>query len=466
MPARSTTRVIQTPILLLAIAEAVILYSSVYVAGLVVCSVNLELCEQVLGQLVPKGANVTLIMILSFLSMGLYQFHRRVYFRETIARVVVGFLVGSVALAVTFYFYPFLNVSPQIWLIAVIYSFIAFLGLRYFFFRTVDENIFRRNVLVLGAGDRAASIYDLRRRADRRGFRLLGIVPVDGDPSFLKTTDLIDKNRTLLDIAIGCDADEIVIALDDRRGNLPIKELLKCKLHGVAILDLLEFLERESGKIRVDLVNPDWLIFSPGFKVTKIRRIVKRFVDILVGMTVLLLTWPILILVTLAIKLEDGFRQPVFYRQLRVGYNGEHFKIFKFRSMKIDAESDGQAVWASLNDSRVTRIGRLIRKARIDELPQIFNILRGQMSVVGPRPERPSFVAMLSESIPYYDERHTVKPGVTGWAQLNYSYGSSIKDAIEKLQYDLYYVKNQNLILDLAIMIQTVEVILWGKGAR
>ena len=231
-------------------------------------------------------------------------------------------------------------------------------------------------------------------------------------------------------------------------------------------MDLLEFLERESGKIRVDLVNPDWLIFSPGFKVTKIKRIVKRFVDILVGMTVLLLTWPILILVTLAIQLEDGFRQPVFYRQLRVGYNGEHFKIFKFRSMKIDAESDGQAVWASLDDSRVTRIGRLIRKARIDELPQIFNILRGQMSAVGPRPERPSFVAMLSESIPYYDERHTVKPGVTGWAQLNYSYGSSIQDAIEKLQYDLYYVKNQNLILDLAIIIQTVEVILWGKGAR
>lgn len=466
MPTRSTTRGIRIPILLLAGAEAVILYSSVYVAGLIVFRGNLELCEQVLGQLAPKGANLALIMILSFLSMGLYQLHQRVYFREIIARVVVGFLVGSVALAVTFYFFPFLNISPLIWIIAVIYSFISLLSLRYFFLRTVDENIFRRNVLVLGAGDRAASISDLRRRADRRGFRLLGMIPVDGDTISLKTIDLIDKNRSLLDIAIERDADDIVIALDERRGNLPIKELLKCKLHGIDVLDLLEFLERESGKIRVDLVNPGWLIFSSGFKVTKIRRIIKRIVDILVSITALLLTWPVLILVALAIKLEDGFGQPVLYRQLRVGYKGEQFIVFKFRSMKLDSEPDGQALWASKNDSRVTRIGRLIRKAHIDELPQIFNVLRGQMSIVGPRPERPSFVATLSESIPYYDERHTVKPGVTGWAQLKYSYGSSLQDAVEKLHYDLYYVKNQNLVLDLAIMIQTVEVVLWGKGAR
>jgi sugar transferase (PEP-CTERM system associated) len=320
--------------------------------------------------------------------------------------------------------------------------------------------------MIYGAGERAASILDLRRRADRRGFRIVGNLAAPGD-SFVGDKNILKANgKSITDIAIEHQADEIVVAMDDRRGNLPIRELLDARLQGIDVIDLLHFLERETGKIRVDLVNPGWLIFSSGFRTSRFRRFNKRLVDIVVSATLLLLFWPIMLLITLAIKIEGGFKAPVLYRQSRVGYNDEPFWVLKYRSMRMDAEEDGKAVWATEDDGRITRVGRFLRQYRLDELPQILNVLRGQMSLVGPRPERPEFVDSLKESIPYYSERHTVKPGVTGWAQLRYSYGSSAEDAIEKLQYDLYYVKNHGLMLDIMIILQTVEVVLWGKGAR
>ena len=261
-------------------------------------------------------------------------------------------------------------------------------------------------------------------------------------------------------------ADEVVIAMDDRRGNLPVRELMNCKLGGVQVIDIIEFLERETGKIRIDLVRPGWLIFSSGFRISRPRRVAKRIVDLIIGFVIGLISLPFMVLIVLAIKIEDGLAAPVLYRQVRVGFRGENFNVLKFRSMREDAESDGQAVWAEENDSRITRVGRILRKLRLDELPQVFNVIRGEMSIVGPRPERPQFVDKLSESIPFYAERHSVLPGVTGWAQIQYPYGSTEHDAAEKLQYDLYYVKNHNLFLDLMIILQTVEVVLWGKGSR
>jgi sugar transferase (PEP-CTERM system associated) len=254
--------------------------------------------------------------------------------------------------------------------------------------------------------------------------------------------------------------------MDERRGNLPVKELLDARLKGVQVIDLLEFMERESGKIRIDLVNPGWLIFSSGFRISRLREFSQRTVDLVASATLIFFSWPIMLLVAAAIMLEDGIRAPVLYRQCRVGKGGVPINVLKFRSMSVDAESDGKAVWATENDSRITKVGNILRNVRLDELPQLFNVLRGQMSLVGPRPERPEFVNELQESIPYYAERHAVKPGVTGWAQLKYSYGASEEDAIEKLQYDLYYIKNQSLLLDIMIILQTVEVVLWGKGAR
>jgi len=458
-------RTIHTPLLLLGVAELLILYSSFYVGALVVYG-SIEACENELGTLNPSAVTIAIVFLAALTSMGLYNFHQRLYFREALVRVVAAIVLGSMVLSAVFYMLPTIAISRGLTAVALVYALLLLLGVRYFFLRHVDENAFRHRTLVYGAGDRASAISDLRRKADRRGFKVVGSMPAPGDAQIIANGTPLFHDRNIDELATELDADEIVIAMDNRRGNLPIKDLLSCKLRGIRVIDLVEFLERESGKIRIDLVNPGWLIFSHGFQIRKFRRFNKRATDLVAGLVILLLTWPIMLIIAIAIKLEDGVRATVLYRQKRVGFRGQIFNVLKFRSMQEDAESDGQAVWAAEDDERVTRIGRILRKAHLDELPQTFNVIRGQMSFVGPRPERPEFVEQLSESIPYYAERHTVQPGVTGWAQLRYAYGSSEEDALEKLQYDLYYVKNHSLLLDAVIMLQTVEVVLWGKGAR
>jgi len=405
-------------------------------------------------------------MFTSLIAMGLYQFNQRLYFHEVIIRLLVGFAIASIALAAIYYSIPAIALPRSISLVAVVYSLLAMLVIRFFFVRHVDENIFRCRTLIFGAGERANAIADLRRKADRRGFKIVGSVPAPGDSRVTDRNGLLIRDKSLSWLASELEADEIVIAMDDQRGNLPIRELLDCKLKGVRVIDLMEFLERESGKIRIDLVKPGWLIFSSGFRTSRLRRLNKRLIDLILGVMTLFVTWPIILAISIAIKFEDGIRAPVFYRQRRVGANGQIFRVIKFRSMIENAEVAGGAQWALENDPRITKVGAFLRKYRLDELPQVINVLRGQMSLVGPRPERPKFVDELAESIPYYSERHTVRPGITGWAQLRYSYGATEEDSAEKLQFDLYYVKNQNFFLDLAIILQTVEVVLWGKGAR
>lgn len=445
--------------------ELAILFSSVYVAGFIVLGSAAE-GEMLFGPVAPKALLVTAVVLLSLIAMGLYQFHQRLYFNEAVVRVLVGLTLACLALAVLFYAYPPILIPRHIAAVAIAYALILLLLVRYVFVRTVDEHVFRRTTLVYGAGDRAASITGIRRRADRRGFRVVGRIAALGDTVVGDQEVLRTDGRSIADIAIEKGAEEIVVAMDERRGNLPIRELLDARLKGIDVIDLLEFLERETGKIRIDLVSPGWLIFSPGFRRSGFRAFAKRALDITVSSLMLIFTWPIMLLVAVAIKIEDGFSAPVLYKQERVGQGNTPFNVVKFRSMGEDAEQDGQAVWASQNDSRVTRVGNFLRKFRLDELPQIFNVLAGQMSIVGPRPERPEFVRELEENIPYYSERHVVKPGVTGWAQLKYTYGASEEDAVEKLQYDLYYIKNQTVFLDMLIMLQTVEVVLWTKGAR
>ena len=465
MPAWSINNKIRTPLLIIGGIESLILFSSIYVGGLVVFG-SITTCQEVLGPLAPRAAVVTVILITSMVAMGLYQFHQRLHFHEAVVRVLVGLGTGCLALAIVFYAFPSVMISRDIATIAIGYALVLLLAVRFYFVRTVDENAFRHRTLVYGAGERASAISDLRRKADRRGFVVVGRVGASGD-AVVDETGLINLgDRSITELAIERDADEIVVAMDDRRGNLPVRDLLDAKLRGIGVIDLLEFLERETGKIRIDLVSPGWLIFSSGFRLHRMRMAVKRVHDLIGSITVLLFAWPVMLLVALAIKLEDGLRAPVLYKQIRVGQGGKPFEVLKFRSMKENAEADGKAVWATENDSRVTKVGNFLRNSRLDELPQAINVLRGQMSIVGPRPERPEFVKDLQEEIPYYAERHAVKPGVTGWAQLRYSYGASHEDAIEKLQYDLYYIKNQSLVLDIMIILQTVEVVLWGKGAR
>ena len=331
----------------------------------------------------------------------------------------------------------------------------------------MDESIFKRRVLVYGVGQRTAAISSLRRRSDRRGFEIVGFVQPDGE----SVTVPVEPGagcirRVFWSLCTPFDVHEIVVAMEDRRRGFPILGLLECRLAGMEVTELLTFLERETGRVRIDVLNPSWMIFGDGFRRDTLRLFSSRALDLFASALLVTLSLPIMLLTMLAIKLEDGWRSPIFYGQARVGLGGQTFTVLKFRSMRTDAERDGQAQWAQKSDPRVTRVGAVIRKLRIDELPQILNVLAGHMSFVGPRPERPQFVAELAQKIPYYVQRHCVKPGITGWAQLCYPYGSSEQDALEKLQYDLYYIKNNTLLFDLAILVQTAEVVFMGKGAR
>jgi sugar transferase (PEP-CTERM system associated) len=259
--------------------------------------------------------------------------------------------------------------------------------------------------------------------------------------------------------------DQIVVAVRDRRGGgFPMQQLLECRMKGVKVIELPSFFEREHRQVLLESLNPSWMVLGDGFRQGVFGNAVKRLFDLTVSGALLLLSLPVMLVTALCIYLESS--GPVLYRQERVGRGGRVFTLYKFRSMRLDAESGGTPHWAKANDDRITRVGRFIRKYRIDELPQIVNVFQGEMTFVGPRPERPFFVDQLVKQVPFYALRLTVKPGITGWAQVRYPYGASVDDAIEKLQYDLYYVKNHGLFLDLTILISTVEVVLWGKGAR
>jgi sugar transferase (PEP-CTERM system associated) len=304
----------------------------------------------------------------------------------------------------------------------------------------------------------------MRRDSDRRSFVVVGFVPVPGQPAVIDESLLIDPGQGLVELAQQLQIDEIVIAPDERRGGLPMEEMLTCVQRGISIIDLSTFFEREAGMVQLNVLDPSWLMFSGGFDYSTPRRLSKRFFDLAAAISLLLVAWPFMLLVALLVWLEDG--SPILYRQVRVGERGQHFELIKFRSMRVDAEKDGVARWATKDDDRSTRVGRFIRLTRLDELPQLFAVIMGNMSFVGPRPERPHFVELLSEEIRYYGVRHCVKPGLTGWAQLRYPYGASVRDAEEKLKFDLFYVKNHGLVFDLMIMLQTVEVVLFGRGAR
>lgn len=406
------------------------------------------------------------VMFLSMAAMGLYNARQRSRLAGLLARVAASLLGGTLVIAVLYYLFPAVQVGRGALLAAVLVAFAGCAIARLTFDRVADEDVFKRRVLIYGAGKRAQSIARLRRRSDRRGFVPVGYVAADGDdPNGVRESDRINASRSLLEICRELQADEIVVAMDDRRRQFPMEELLECRLGGVEIIELISFLERETGKVRLDVLNPSWMIFSEGFRKGRIHASLERAFDLLASFSLLVLALPFMLLTAIAIKVTEGPRASIFYRQIRVGQHGKLFGVLKFRSMREDAERNG-AQWATKGDSRVTKVGAFIRLTRIDELPQILNVLRGHMSFVGPRPERPEFVEQLNERIPYYRERHTIKPGITGWAQICYPYGSSEQDAIEKLQYDLFYVKNHSLLFYLAILLQTVEVIVWGKGAR
>jgi sugar transferase (PEP-CTERM system associated) len=422
--------------------------------------------ERRYGSLWPRAVLFSAVMLVCLLAFGLYSARQRAQLVGLVIRVAAAVAAATSLMAAALYIVPDLWIDRGVVLIAAIGATATTSLLRVLLSRTVAENLFKRRVLVYGTGARAGAIARLRRRCDRRGFLVVGFVQPDGEASTVSSEHLLNARPGLIDLCNTRGVHEVVVAMDDRRRGFPIGDLLECRFNGMEVTELLTFLERETGRVRVDVLNPSWMIFGDGFKRGPMHEFASRALDLFASSLILAAALPVILLTAVAIKLEDGWRAPVFYRQARVGMAGRSFDILKFRSMHTDAECDGNALWAEKCDRRVTRVGALIRKLRIDELPQVFNVLQGQMSFIGPRPERPQFVTEFSKKIPYYVLRHCVKPGITGWAQLCYPYGSSEHDALEKLQYDLYYIKNKCLLLDLAILVQTVEVVLLGKGAR
>ncbi len=419
-----------------------------------------------LEQAPPRALLIAFCITGAMAAFGLYHVHVRYRRTEFLLRLSMSFLFGGVAMVVVFYALPQAYIGRGVLALSLAISLLAILALRVVSMHVIRVESLKQRVLVYGAGQNADLVNTrLRRQADRQSFNVLGFVPVPGQTVRVDEALLMHAPQDgLCALAERMNVDEIVIAPDERRGGMPMDDMLHCVQRGMVVTDLSTFFEREAGMVQLSIVDPSWLVFSGGFDASLPRRLSKRFFDLVAACVLLALSWPLMLLTALAVRLES--KGPVLYRQIRVGERGRHFEIVKFRSMRVDAEGDGVARWATKDDDRSTRVGKFIRKTRLDELPQLFSVLGGEMSFVGPRPERPQFVDLLSNEIRYYGVRHSVKPGLTGWAQLRYPYGASVRDADEKLKFDLFYVKNHGLVFDMMILLQTVEVVMFGRGAR
>jgi sugar transferase (PEP-CTERM system associated) len=384
--------------------------------------------------------------------------------RELVVRLLQAAGAASIVLAALYFLRPQLMIGNGIFVSALFVFLIAILGWRLAFNQVTGSLKLEERVLFVGTGETARKV--ARQILDQHDFayRIIGFIDDDAsrvgerivNPAIVGTP--ADMERLIARHQV----DRIVVGLSDRRGKLPVQELLRAKMAGIRVEDATTTYERVTGKILIDDLRPSWLIFSDGFCVSRVMRLMKRSIDLTLSLVMVILALPAMLATALAILIEDG--RPVLYQQERVGENGRTFTLSKFRSMRKDAET-GTPIWARDDDDRVTFVGRIIRKTRLDELPQLWNVIRGDMSFVGPRPERPYFVQELSKDIPFYQQRHAVKPGITGWAQVKYRYGSSREDATEKLRYDLYYIKHLSIFFDLTIVFDTVKVVLFRKGA-
>jgi sugar transferase (PEP-CTERM system associated) len=418
------------------------------------------------AEYLPSALIFSLVMLSVLIAFGAYQ--RQVYKSTNLlaVRIASSLFLGLIVLSMTYYVAPMFFLGRGALALAVFVSFVSIMAIRLSFFRIMKAYDLRLRLLILGAGKVAGLVKEAESDGVLDGLRIMSYMPMPGDKESNKRITLVNTPGALTKYVDENNIDVIVLAMDERRKGLPVHELLDCKMGGIEVIDLLTFFERYTSKIRLDIISPSWLFLSEGFQVSILRRLMKRVFDIFSVLLLIPLVLPLFLLSALAILVEGRGKGPIFYAQTRVGEYGRHFQIYKFRSMVVDAERNGKAQWAQKRDDRITRVGQVLRKFRIDELPQLYNILRGDMSFIGPRPERPEFVKRLTEQIPYYDERHRVKPGLSGWAQIRYAYGASAEDGLEKLQYDLYYVKNYSILLDALILLQTAEVVLLGRGAH
>lgn len=461
---------VSLPLLLLMLAETAIHLGAVYLAGtLRFLDPHFHLFSPTgdAQLLLPRASLYAMVVLGVMIAFGLYNTALYRATREYKVRFFASFPAAALAMMIIFYVVPETLLGRGLLAISLTFSLLLTMVTRALFFRVIGNEALKRRVLVLGSGSRAGEVDALLEKlGPGAGFHLVGFVRCgDEQPGVHRSKLLTGDCKTLRALVQQHRVNEIVVGVRDRRnGNLSMEKLLECRLDGVNVVDLPTFFERETGYVQLNSLSASWMVYSQGFAKNSFDKLVKRIFDICVSALMLIAALPTMLLAALAIWLETG--RPVLYRQKRIGESGRVFEILKFRSMRTDAERDGVARWAQQNDDRITRVGKFIRATRIDELPQLVNVLWGEMSFVGPRPERPPFVSDLSGKVPYYASRHSVKPGITGWAQVRYPYGSSVDDAVWKLQFDLYYVKNHSLFLDFLILAQTAHVVLFGRGAR
>lgn len=448
----------------LALVEFLVLFCAFYAA--VALRFPYEQAPSELHQLLHlKALAFVAAIFICLVAVGLYARGMREGYIQVVIKLAVSYFLAFFLLAFLYYISPSWFVGRGVLLLSITLSFAFLLLVRYVYTNLVGTNLMNIRVLVIGTGSMAKQLEMLKRKSDWQGLTLVGFLHLKGDVDEVVGHKVLPLQGSVVQLVDDYAIDEIVVAVEEHRKNYPVDELIRCKMKGIRVTEICEFFEKRSGKLQINTLRPGRFIYIDGFDQDSVRITIKRCADISLSLLILLLTLPVYPLLILMIKKESGWKEPAFYSQLRVGQDEKQFMLYKFRSMVVDAEING-AQWASENDSRVTKVGEFMRKNRLDELPQLWNVLKGEMSFVGPRPERPEFVELLAEKIPYYRMRHRVKPGITGWAQICYPYGDDEIDAKEKLQFDLYYIKNYSIFLDLTILAQTAQVILWQKGAR
>lgn len=414
----------------------------------------------------PGGARLMIFALFAVFSAyfcEMYRWEKSLGRLDLAARTAVSILMAFFVLSAIYYIVPGAMVGRGV----LSFSLLVFGAMQFFahlgFLALMQLPALARRVLVIGVGPLATRVERvLAENPGRQAF--IGFVQPSTEQCTVDEKRIVGDVEEVVELVERERADLLVVALTERRGGLPVRDLLRCKLNGVEILDALSFYEEKTGKLLIENIQPSWFLYSDGFRITPFLRFYKRGFDILLSLFGIMLVLPLWPVVALLVKFDSP--GPIFFRQVRVGEREKNFTVYKFRTMRQDAEKETGAVWAVQDDPRVTKIGKFLRKSRIDELPQLYNVLMGDMSFVGPRPERPEFVERLNRKIPYYSKRHFMKPGVTGWAQVCYPYGASDEDALEKLRYDLYYIKNYSLWLDFLIILETVKVVAFGRGGR
>jgi len=418
--------------------------------------------------LVSRIITITLICQISFYYNDLYDFKIISTIPDLIVNLLQALGITSIVLAVIYFFFPLAIIDQNIYILSILFLLVFVVGWRIIYVKILTKGLFNESIVILGSSSLAVSIFDEINETLDCGYTVEVIVPDKSSDTFnaeiTNSVTIRSSKDELCKIAKELGIKKVIVALKERRGSFPTDELIRCRTAGIEILEGSTFYEMLTGKVLVTKINPSWLIFSDGFHKSRIRNFFKRLEDVLISSIMLLLLSPVFLITAIAIKLNS--KGSVFFSQDRVGQNKNEYMMHKFRSMVADAEKKPGPVWAQDNDDRITRVGRIIRKYRIDELPQLWEVFIGRMSMVGPRPERKHFTDRLEKEIPYYEQRFNVKPGLTGWAQVCYDYGATVDDAIEKLNYDLFYIKNMSITLDLVIILRTVKTVLFGRGAR